>query len=101
MTAVTFATHAFITKLCDAGFEEKQAVALSDALKKTQEVRQDELVSRGDLQLETEKVRREIETVRLDMKEQELRLIKWVVGSALASVGVIVTAVFAIIRILG
>ena len=55
-----------------------------------------------ELEQSTKRDFKELEqSTKRDLAEQELRLIKWVVGSALASVGIIVTALFTIIRIMG
>lgn len=48
MTSITFDTHKFIRKLRDAGFEERQAEAVSDAFKEA--TGEAELVTKQDLE---------------------------------------------------
>ncbi|MBF0448809.1 MAG: DUF1640 domain-containing protein [Magnetococcales bacterium] len=75
MTTVTFDTLKFVETLKVGDFSEKQAKALSEALKEAQEARLDELASKADLLLEVERIRRDIAETKADV-------IKWVVGSA-------------------
>lgn len=71
MAALTFDTLKFVETLRMADFSEKQAKALSDALKEAQESRLEDLATKRDL--------KELE---LKIAETEARLIKWVVGTA-------------------
>lgn len=59
MTAITFDTHKFVRTLREAGFEEKQAEAVSEALK--------------DVQVEAAQTSTELAT-KLDLKDLELKL---------------------------
>lgn len=79
--AIPFDTLAFVKELETAGVPvpqaEAQARALTTVLQKVDEVRLAELVTKEDLQLEIEKLRRDVE-VRL--AETKADLYKWVVG---------------------
>ena len=61
-------------------FTEEQAQKLSKALKRTVEFRLDELANKRD-----------IADLRKEMAEQGARVIKWVVGVAVAQTALIVT----------
>ena len=64
MPTLAFDTHALIKQLKESGFEEEQAEALSDALKKAHQTYLEELVNKGDL--------KEVETaLERDIKELE------------------------------
>ena len=88
-TAMTFDTLRFVRRLRDAGVEEKQAEAFSEAFKEVQDVQLAGLATKGDIQ----EVKREIQEVKRDMKELELRIaaelapIKW--GVAITVGGII------------
>ncbi|MFZ5467352.1 MAG: coiled-coil domain-containing protein [Pseudomonadota bacterium] len=66
MATITFDTHKFVRKLQDAGFEQKQAEALTEAMRAA--IDESELVTRKDLQIELAPVR------------ADLNLLKWMVG---------------------
>ena len=68
MTTVTFDTHKFVRTLKAAGVPENQAEAFSEAFKDAQS--EAELATKADIV----SVRRDIDDVRRDMKEMELRL---------------------------
>ena len=72
----------------DAGIEEEKAKAIAATIWKTQEQSIDlkQVATKADLQIEIEKVRAEIARI-------EASLIKWVIGSAVAIIGVILAAV--------
>lgn len=74
MTAITFDTHEFIKSLRDAGFEEKQAEALSSGLRKAQENQLSNLVTKDDLEIKLAPVR------------ADLQLLKWMMGVMLAGI---------------
>ena len=61
MATITFDTHKFIRRLQDAGFSPQQAEAVAEAFRDAQ----------GEADLAT---KRDIEDLRRDMKEMELRL---------------------------
>jgi hypothetical protein len=86
MAVMTFDTLELVKRLRESCFNEKQAEALSDALKVTQRFYVEELVTKHDL------------------KEMEYRLtgeiIKWVAGILVLPTGVILSAVFAMFKLL-
>lgn len=81
MAGVTFDTYAFVKRLRESGFEEAQAEALADGLKKAQEVHLEELATRHDLKETELKIDNKLETIK-----GELNLIKWMIGLLLAGV---------------
>lgn len=91
--AVTFDTHEFIKELRTAGFEERQAEALSVAMRKAQDSRMDELATKGDLF--ASKVELKDEMVKLDRRmdrlEAEFKLMKWMLALTMAGVTGILT----------
>ncbi|MEO5334572.1 MAG: CCDC90 family protein [Magnetococcus sp. YQC-5] len=80
--AVTFDTLKFVRRLRDAGVDEKQAEALSEAIRDVQDAQLKELSTKGDIQ-----------DVKRDIKELELRIaaeiapLKW--GMAITVGGII------------
>jgi len=77
MSSITFDTHKFIRKLKEAGFDEKQAEGLTDAMQAA--IEESELATRRDL--------REME-LRLDSRfesiKSDLSLVKWMMGALVA-----------------
>ncbi len=77
MSSITFDTHKFVRKLQEAGFDEKQAEGLTDAMRAA--IEESELVTRRDL--------REME-LRIDTRFESLKgdmlLIKWMMGALIA-----------------
>ncbi len=69
MTTITFDTHKFVRKLKEAGFEEKQAEALTEAMQAA--INESELVTRRDLQIELAPIKADI------------NLMKWMLGAIL------------------
>lgn len=84
MAAVTFDTHKFVRKLKEAGFEEKQAEAVSDAFKD----------ATGEADLATKQDLRELE-LRLESKISDIKfdLVKWIAGMLLAQAGLVAALV--------
>ena len=91
MTTLTFDTHEFIRTLQDAGFEQSQAEAVANAFKNASS--QAEIVTKPDIEL-----------LRRDMRESELRLeakisdikydlVKWIAGMLLAQAGLVAALV--------
>lgn len=91
MTTLTFDTHQFIRTLQDAGFEQPQAEIVANAFKEASS--QAEIVTKSDIDL-----------VRRDMRESELRLeakisdikydlVKWIAGMLLAQAGLVAALV--------
>ena len=76
-----FDTHAIARSLTDAGFNPAQADAITAAVRDAHSAT--DYVTRADL--------------RADLLALELRLIKWIVGTAIGIVG----AMIAIVRMLG
>jgi hypothetical protein len=70
MSSITFDTHKFVRKLQEAGFDEKQAEGLTDAMRAA--IDESELVTKKDLQLEL-----------LPIKA-DLNLLKWMMGALIA-----------------
>jgi hypothetical protein len=71
MATVTFDTHKFVCKLREAGFDEKQAEAVSEAFRDTQ-VETDPLTKK-DLQIELAPVK------------SDLLIVKWMFGLLFAA----------------
>jgi len=80
MSSITFDTHEFVKRLRDSGFTETQAEALSIAQKESLSQALD-----GHLATKTD-----ITDLRRDMAEMKYDLLKWVVGIALAQIGLLV-----------
>lgn len=83
---ITFDTLATAKRFKAAGMSEEQAEVISEVMKEFQEARLRELATKGDLQLEIEKIRKEI-------AEAKNEILKWVVGLMLAQTGLIVAAI--------
>lgn len=82
---VTFDTHAFVKRFRSVGFTEEQAETQVKAISEAMEAK--DLATKRDLQE--------------GLTNLELRLVKWMVGTSLASVGITITCFFVIIRMLG
>lgn len=70
MSAITFDTHKFVRKLQEAGFDEKQAEGLTDAMRAA--IDESELVTKKDLQIELAPIK------------ADLSLLKWMMGALIA-----------------
>lgn len=70
MATVTFDTHRFVQKLKEAGFDEKQAEGLSEAMRLA--IDESELVTKKDLQ------------IALAPISADLNLLKWMMGALIA-----------------
>jgi hypothetical protein len=70
MATITFDTHKFVRKLQDAGFNEKQAEGLTDAMRSA--IDESELVTKKDLQIELAPIK------------ADLNLVKWMLGALIA-----------------
>ena len=70
MTTITFDTHKFVRKLQDAGFNEKQAEGLTEAMRSA--IDESELVTKKDLQIELAPIK------------ADLNLVKWMLGALIA-----------------
>ncbi|OAH96325.1 coiled-coil domain-containing protein [Methylomonas methanica] len=71
MATVTFDTHKFVRKLKEAGFDEKQAEAVSEAFRDAQA--ENEPLTKKDLQIELAPVR------------SDLVILKWMLGLVFAT----------------
>jgi len=84
MTTITFDTHEFIQTLEAAGFEKKQAEAVSAVFKKA--TGEAELATKADLKEIKTELKSEIELLRRDMIGTklevmgELKLNRWMLG---------------------
>ena len=70
MSAITFDTHKFVQKLQEAGFNQKQAEGLTEAMRAA--IDESELVTKKDLQIELVPVK------------ADLNLLKWMMGALIA-----------------
>lgn len=70
MSAITFDTHKFVRKLQEAGFDEKQAEGLTEAMRAA--IDESELVTKKDLQIELAPIK------------ADLNLLKWMMGALVA-----------------
>jgi len=71
MAAITFDTHKFIRKLKEAGFDEKQAEAVSEAFRDAQS--ETEPLTKKDLQIELAPI------------PSDLLIVKWMLGLVFAA----------------
>ncbi len=65
MAAVTFDTYAFIKRLIESGISDKQAEAISDAVKEAHETSIKEFATKNDLRLEISRIENKIDTLEL------------------------------------
>jgi hypothetical protein len=70
MATITFDTHRFVRKLEEAGFDQKQAEGLTEAMRAAIEA--SELVTKKDLQIELTPIK------------ADLNLLKWMMGALIA-----------------
>lgn len=77
MASVTFDTHKFVRKLKEAGFDEKQAEGLTDAMRAA--IEESELVTRRDLREMEQRLDTKFEAMKGDMT-----LVKWMMGALVA-----------------
>ena len=70
MGSITFDTHRFVRRLQEAGFNEKQAEGLTEAMRSA--IDESELVTKKDLQ------------IALAPINADLNLVKWMLGAVLA-----------------
>ena len=90
MTTITFDTLNFSKRLKSAGFTEEQAEALSEAQKTSlAEVMDNSMATKGDIVA----IRQDVESLRRDMKEMELRLTVKMGALMAAAVGLVAALV--------
>ena len=70
MRSITFDTHKFVQRLQEAGFDQKQAEGLTEAMRAA--IDESELVTKKDLQIELSPIK------------ADLNLIKWMMGALIA-----------------
>lgn len=70
MSTITFDTHKYVRKLQAAGFDEKQAEGLTEAMLAA--IDESQLVTRKDLQIELAPIK------------SDLLLVKWMMGALVA-----------------
>lgn len=70
MSSITFDTHKFVLKLQEAGFDQKQAEGLTEAMRAA--IEESVLVTKKDLQIELAPIK------------ADLNLIKWMMGALIA-----------------
>ena len=70
MSTITFDTHLFVRRLKEAGFDEKQAECLSEAMRAA--IDESELVTKKDFQIELAPIK------------ADLNLLKWMIGALIA-----------------
>ena len=70
MSSITFDTHKFVRKLQEAGFNEKQAEGLTEAMRSA--IDESELVTKKDLQIELAPIK------------ADLNLVIWMLGALIA-----------------
>ncbi|MFM8341615.1 MAG: coiled-coil domain-containing protein [Methylomonas sp.] len=70
MATITFDTHKFVRKLQDAGFNEKQAEGLTEAMRSA--IDESELATKKDLQIELAPIK------------ADFNLVKWILGALIA-----------------
>ena len=77
MSSITFEAHKFVRKLQEAGFDEKQAEGLTEAMRAA--IDDSELVTRRDLREFELRLDPRFETIKGDMS-----LLKWMMGALIA-----------------
>ena len=84
MAAIAFDTHKFIQTLLDAGFDQKQAEAVSRAFRE----------ATGKAEVATKQDLRELE-LKLEAKINDIKfdLVKWIAGMLLAQAGLVAALV--------
>jgi hypothetical protein len=96
MATITFDTLQFVTRLRDAGIEEKQATAITEAFSAAHG--QAELATKYDV----ETIRLEIKTVeaRMEVKmaESKAELIRWVIGAGFLQTALIAALLLKLIK---
>ncbi len=82
MSTTTFDTHRFISRLKDAGLNEKQAEAMTDAFRELSDGA--ELVTKRDMALANAEIRK-------DMTELKFDMLKWIIGLALGQLALLLS----------
>ena len=77
MVTITFDTHKYVRKLQEAGFDEKQAEGLTEAMRSA--IDESELVTRRDLRETELRIDSRFEALKGDMS-----LVKWMMSALIA-----------------
>jgi len=77
MTTITFDTHKIIQTLKASGIEERQAEAITNAVRDAQS--STDTATKGDIEL----LRKDMEILRHDI-DSEMKLMKWMTGTTMA-----------------
>lgn len=80
MSTITFDTHKFVRKLQEAGFDQKQAEGLTEAMRSA--IDESELVTKKDLQIELAPIK------------ADLNLLKWMQGLVLGGILALILKAF-------
>ncbi|MBF0173649.1 MAG: DUF1640 domain-containing protein [Magnetococcales bacterium] len=86
---IAFDTLKFVRRLRDAGVEEKQAEAFSEALREVQDSQLKDLATRGDIAA----LKSEMREIRSEMRELEYRLTLKLGGLMIAGFGALATII--------
>jgi hypothetical protein len=106
MSATVLNIHEFYNELKGVGFNEQQAELIANLHSKTataaveqakHDFKLDDAVTNRDLDVRIKETEFKIELVRREIADAKFEMIKWVVGTALASVG----SMFVILRFFG
>lgn len=81
---MTFDTFAYAEGLKNSGIPDEHVRALTQEL--TKALKSEDLATKSDVKLETEKLRKEIEVAKAET-------IKWVVGLMVAQTGIVIAAI--------
>ncbi len=102
---IPFDTHAFVKRLTAAGMPEEQAEILAETqvelieerLATKQDVKELEIALKRDIKELELKLMRHTE---VKLAESKTEIIKWVAGLLVVQTGIIIGAVFAVVRLL-
>ena len=90
-TSITFDTLKFVETLKASGFDDTQAKGITTAFRDAQAAQSEEIATKQELRelasqlaskADMARVELHIQELRQDMKELEIRLIKWMVGTS-------------------
>jgi len=89
MATLTFDTLKIVKQLKGAGFEEREAEAISNALAESQKAVIEDLATKFDLKALESKIDKDLTEIKA-----EQRLIKWMLGFVLAGVAALILKSF-------
>ncbi|MBF0284269.1 MAG: DUF1640 domain-containing protein [Magnetococcales bacterium] len=94
MITITFDTLRYANMLKEAGISDKQAEAMVNVQKQIlNEVLDTSLATKADVAIGKKELSSEIEAVRRDMKEMEIRLVKWMIAMVAGQGTLVVLAI--------